>query len=498
MTSHGRRFLLRVGALAATLGLTILAACSSGSTEPNRRAEKSGAASAAASVSASPSPSACPSSYLPPDPKRPKVSLTFRVANDRRTITGVERVVFTPDRPVTEMVFRLWPNGLDHHVGGSLTVSKAQLDGKLVAPVASSAGGRSGTQGTLLSLPLNHTVASGTSIVATLDFTLVLPVPFIDRVGSDGETAWWGTGAPLLAWVRGSGWVRTPAVNTLAELSVAEAADTDITVVAPTADTVVANGVADAPVAVSSSQRSWHFTNPTARDVLVVVGPLQVVRSRVATPDGAVPVTVAQAPRLVGAPDETMEEIRRALPLLVKQYGRFPFASLTVASVPGLFGSGIEYPGMYLLGEDADQSAITHESAHMWFYGMVGDDQALHPWLDEGFATAAEKLVDVELFNGTLALTPDDQQALADTRPVDSPVSAFVGNLVAYDEVVYAKGGAALVEARIAAGAAPYDAAIRCYINAHAWQVTTPADVAAAFKNLPAALTVLRKAGAVH
>jgi hypothetical protein len=449
-------------------------------------------------LSASPSPSACPGSYLPPDPKRPRISLTFAVAGDHRTITGHERVVFSPDQPVTELVFRLWPNGIDHRLGGSLTVSKAQLDGKAVIPATSSAGGRSGTQGTLLSLPLGHTAAAGKSIVATLDFVLVLPVPFVDRVGSNGETAWWGTGAPLLAWVRGLGWVRTPAVNTLAEMSVAETADTDITVTAPKADTVVANGVADKPIVVSPTERRWHFTNPTARDVLVVVGPLQVVTSTVATPEGDVPVTVAQAPRLVGAPDQTMQEIRRALPLLVKHYGRYPFASLTVASVPGLFGSGIEYPSMYLLGEDADQSVVAHESAHMWFYGMVGDDQSLHPWLDEAFATAAEKLVDVELFNGTLALTPDDEHALTSAQPADSPVSAFVGNLVAYDDVVYAKGAAALVKARLAAGAAPYDAAIRCYVNAQAWKVASSADVAAAFKNLPAALAVLRKAGAVH
>jgi hypothetical protein len=483
--------------MVAVLSLTALAACSSGGSGPAAARSRS-AASAAASISPSPSPSACPGSYLPPDPQRPKVSLTFAVADDRRTITGHERVVFTPDAPVTELVFRLWPNGQDHHVGGSLTVSKAQLDGTAVTIRSASAGGRAGTQGTLLSLPLGHTAPAGKQIVADLDFTLVLPVPFIDRVGSDGETAWWGTGAPLLAWVRGSGWVRTPAVNTLAEMSVAEAAATDVTVVAPTVDSVVANGVATKPVVVSPTRRSWHFTNPTARDVLVVVGPLQVITASVATPDGSVAVTVAQAPRLAGAPAQTMQEIQRSLPLLVKQYGKYPFASLTVASVPGLFGSGIEYPGMYLLGEDADQSVVSHESAHMWFYAMVGNDQSLHPWLDEGFATAAEELIDVELFKGTLALTPADKQALADPRPADSPVSAFVGNLVAYDTVVYEKGSAALVQARIDAGPAAYDAALRCYLNANAWKVATPAQVATAFKKLPAALAVLRKAGAVH
>ncbi|MCW2548695.1 MAG: putative alanine aminopeptidase [Mycobacterium sp.] len=487
--------MLRAGALAAALSLLALAACSGSKGAPALRPTGSGRTAAA---SISPSPSACPSSYLPPDPHRPIVDLQFPVGADHRTIAGRERVVFTPDQPISELVFRLWPNGVQYHVGGSLTVSAAQVDGHDVTLGASSGGGRPATQGTILSLPLGHESPAGKSVTAILNFTLVLPVPFIDRVGSDGETAWWGSATPMLAWVRGSGWVRTPAYNTLAEMSVAEAASTEITVIAPKADTVIANGKSSDPVSVSSTQRSWHFSNPVARDVMVVVGPLQVISQVVATPAGDVTVRVAQAPRLTGAPDETMEEVRRALPLLVKHFGPYPYATLEIASVPGLYGSGFEYPGMFLLGEDADQSVITHESAHMWFYGMVGDDQSLHPWLDEGFATASEQLVDVELFNGQLALTPDAQQALADKRPVDSPVSAFVGNVLGYDQIVYTKAAAALVDARLKAGAAKYDAAVDCYLNANAWQVATPADVATAFKNVPIASSILRAAGAIH
>lgn len=492
--------------MAAALSLIALAACSGGSKAPaapgsSHRSSPAAPVSVSSSPSASPArsvvaPSPCPSSYEAPDPRRPQVTLRFTVGQDRRTIAGQERVVFTPDQPVTELVFRLWPNGVDRHVGGSLTVSAARLDGRAVTPQPTSAGGRAGTQGTLVSLPLGHTSAAGTAIVATLDFTLLLPVPFVNRLGSDGQTAWWGSGAPLLAWVRGSGWVRTPAVDSLAEMSVSEAAATDVTVIAPNSDSVIANGLASTPVSVSSTQRSWHFVNPEARDVLVVVGPLQVVSSTVATQAGPVTVRVAQAPHLVGSPDQTMQELQRALPLLVEHYGPYPFSTLSVVSVPGLYGSGIEYPGMYLLGEDADQSVVSHESAHMWFYGLVGDDQSLHPWLDEAFATAAEQLVDVELFHGTLALQPAAEQALTDTRAVDSPVSAFVSDPLSYDGIVYTKGAAALVKARIAAGAAPYDAAIRCYLNANAWKVATPAKVALALKSLPAALAVLRKAGA--
>ena len=30
---------------------------------------------------------------------------------------------------------------------------------------------------------------------------------------------------------------------------------------------------------------------------------------------------------------------------------------------------------------------IAHELAHMWWYALIGSDQARSPWLDEGFAT---------------------------------------------------------------------------------------------------------------
>ena len=424
------------------------------------------------------------------------MNLTFSVGADHKTITGHERVVFTPDKPVTELVYRLWPNGRDHRLGGWLAVTKAQVEGHAVVPAFAVAGGRPGTQGTLLSLPLGRTAAAGEHLVSELDFTLRLPVAFIDRVGSDGRTAWWGTGFPLLAWVRGSGWVRTPGSSTLAEMAVSEAASVDVTVTAPAADTVLANGISSPPVAISGARRSWHFTSPTARDVVVAVGRFSVLTSSIATSAGPVPVRIGIGPGLSLSAQQVLLQLQRALPIEVARYGPYPFPTLTVADLPGLSGTGIEYPGMFLLGDIGDPSVTTHELTHMWFYGLVGDDQELHPWLDEAFATFGEQIIDAEIYGGTVE--NPDPAAATDPRPVDSPVSAFEQDQNAYDDVVYFKGALALVRARQAAGTAAFDAALRCYVSARAWTVATPADVAAAFSKLPAALAVLRAAGAIR
>ncbi|HEX4019272.1 MAG TPA: M1 family aminopeptidase [Frankiaceae bacterium] len=423
--------------------------------------------------------------------------LTFSLAADHRTVTGHERVVFTPDQPVSELVYRLWPNGRDHFLGGSLAVTNAEVAGRVVAPTWTSAGARAGTQGTLLTLPLAHRVTAGQSVTSDLDFTLKLPAPFIDRVGSNGETAWWGTAAPLLAWVNEVGWVRTSGSSTPAEMAVSEDAQLDLTVIAPAADTVLANGLSDPPVAVAADRRSWHFTSPNARDVSVAVGQFQVLAATVKTPDGPVTVRIGKSPKLDLSNRQVLEQVAHALPLLVRHFGPFPFSSLTLVSLPDLGGTGIEYPGMTFLGQDADQSVTTHELAHMWFYGLVGDDQELHPWMDEAFATAAEQIVDDELYGGT-ATVDGSATGGADPRPVDLPVSAFEHDLPGYDTVVYFKGADALIASRQASGAATFDAALRCYVNANAWKVAYPADFARAMSKLPRAMAILRQAGAIH
>jgi hypothetical protein len=117
---------------------------------------------------------------------------------------------------------------------------------------------------------------------------------------------------------------------------------------------------------------------------------------------------------------------------------------------------------------------------------MVGDAQSRDPWLDEAFASFAEQLVDSD----------PDQQGAGQSRQVGKGINDFPSDN-AYYTTVYGEGAAALHRARAAGGAAKFDAALRCYVNANAWRIARPKDVAAALASLPAALKVLRQAGAI-
>ena len=163
-------------------------------------------------------PSDCPTSYAPPDPRRPRIGLTFDVSADLSTVRGTEDVDFVPDLPVREMVFRLTPNGpTSARTGTSLRVTRAEAAGRRADARFERAGADPATQGGLLVIPLGRPVPAGQRVHARIEYTLTLGRAGFERYGHDRRVAWWGTGQPLLAWERGVGWHREPLLSFIGE-----------------------------------------------------------------------------------------------------------------------------------------------------------------------------------------------------------------------------------------------------------------------------------------
>jgi hypothetical protein len=186
-------------------------------------------------------------------------------------------------------------------------------------------------------------------------------------------------------------------------------------------------------------------------------------------------------------PDELLGQTLESIGHLESFLGDFPYETQTVALLPD-YGGGIEYPGLIFEATPSPQ-VLVHELAHMWFYGMVGNSQFRDPWLDEGLASWAEAVVD-----GGSGLVASDGLDLE--GPVGGSMADYRTN-EAYFGLVYDKGGAALLAAREAVGPPAFDAAIRCYIDANAWSIATPRDLATALADLPAAVAPLTDAQAL-
>nr|WP_281372176.1 M1 family aminopeptidase [Modestobacter versicolor] len=440
---------------------------------------------APASTAPVPSPptgaTGCPTERAAPDPDRPVVDLEFSLADDLRTVTGTETVVFTPDLPTDELVFRLVPNGPDATaLGNQLTVDSVRGDD--VARGGYEEAGATAPGG-LYVVELADRLAAGESTEVELDFSLSLGGGGFERLGTAQDVSWFASGAPLLAWEPGVGWARDPFVALTGETASSPVSDTTISVEAPAALTVLMTGDQDEPSRPRDGRRTWTSHEPVARDVSVAVGSFTTAETQA----GGVRVTTGVLPGSGLDPARQAQATGEAIEQLSARFGAFPYATLTVPWLPDL-GGGIEYPSSILMATD-DEVVLVHEVAHMWFYGMVGDSQFRDPWLDESFASYAESVA------GDLA-PARVSRLLALEGDVGGSMASFPDDR-SYVTTVYGKGAAMLLTAREQAGAEAFDAAVRCYVDATAWSIATPDDVAAALADLPAALAVLQQAGAL-
>ncbi|MBL8623407.1 MAG: ERAP1-like C-terminal domain-containing protein [Myxococcales bacterium] len=183
----------------------------------------------------------------------------------------------------------------------------------------------------------------------------------------------------------------------------------------------------------------------------------------------------------------------------------YPFAKLDLVTIPRTAGFGaMENPGLVTFGETllllGEQATVrqrydalggaAHELAHQWFGDLVTMAWWDDLWLNEGFATWMEAKVlaaldptsEVDLgleWQRESALVAD---RLVSARRVRQPIAGADDVVTAFDGITYAKGAAVLTMIERWIGPAPFQAAVRAYLAAHARGNATSADFIAALE----------------
>lgn len=74
--------------------------------------------------------------------------------------------------------------------------------------------------------------------------------------------------------------------------------------------------------------------------------------------------------------------------------GDYPYNQVTAVDGTISAGGGMEYPNVTVIGNAYSDSelevVIVHEVGHNWFYGILGSNERVHGWMDEGLNTANE------------------------------------------------------------------------------------------------------------
>jgi hypothetical protein len=81
--------------------------------------------------------------------------------------------------------------------------------------------------------------------------------------------------------------------------------------------------------------------------------------------------------------------IHKALQYYSDHTGYYPYAHCTVVKGSLKAGGGMEYP-MITVVNDLEEGVIVHEVGHNWFYGIIGSNERMYPWMDESINTYFE------------------------------------------------------------------------------------------------------------
>jgi hypothetical protein len=171
--------------------------------------------------------------------------------------------------------------------------------------------------------------------------------------------------------------------------------------------------------------------------------------------------TIVRLYHLPGYPASTvMRYATDAIGHMSRLAGAYPYRTFTVAQHAG--GTGMESPQLiWIQGGLSGRHLhwlVYHETAHQWFYGLVGSDQAYQPFADEAAADHLARTAS-GLWRGSLC--PTDRLDLSIYRYTDA----------CYFEIIYVQGSLLLDTVRARMGTASYWRAVRDYIADHRYGI---------------------------
>lgn len=183
-----------------------------------------------------------------------------------------------------------------------------------------------------------------------------------------------------------------------------------------------------------------------------------------------------------------LQYARQALETYSALYGEYPYPNYAVCCARFPFG-GMEYPALSLIDahyfsegqQDSLELVVAHETAHQWFYALVGSDQYRQPWQDEALCEYAMlRYVKARYGAGSYAtlkvyrVDAPMRESIPGTVTPGSPIDYF-SSLNDYAAVVYGRGAALLLalDEMLPGGA---DGFLRAYAERFAFRLITRED----------------------
>ena len=204
----------------------------------------------------------------------------------------------------------------------------------------------------------------------------------------------------------------------------------------------------------SGPNLTWHFYAPRVHDFMWAADP-NYTHDKLVTENG---ITLhhlyVDGPETKNTWPELKAYTAKAIKYFSENYGAYPYKQYSV--IQGGDG-GMEYPMATLITGHRPMASLVgvmmHELAHSWFQGVLGSNESLYPWMDEGFTSFASNRNMATNFHKTPPESPLKGSYLSYERLVKSgleePLSTHSDHFhtnMAYGVAAYSKGALFLAQ----------------------------------------------------
>ncbi|MET1008266.1 MAG: aminopeptidase N [Propionibacteriaceae bacterium] len=279
-----------------------------------------------------------------------------------------------------------------------------------------------------------------------------------------------------------------------------------ISVLAPTAWTVVSNGSVTSQTEVAGGFTQWDFATTQRISTYltaVVAGDYTRVDSSYASTGGEVAMSIFCRESLKGDldPDRIFATTTSGFEVFEEKFGYpYAFGKYDQVFVPEYNGGAMENAGCVTLRDDyifrsrvtaasyeARDNTILHELSHMWFGDLVTMTWWDDLWLKESFAEFASHFSlsqsgeDPDHPWATFCNSRKNWAYRADQLPSTHPIAADMVDLEAvelnFDGITYAKGASVLRQLVAFVGLDAFLSGVRAYFAEHAYGNTELTDL---------------------
>jgi hypothetical protein len=255
-----------------------------------------------------------------------------------------------------------------------------------------------------------------------------------------------------------------------------------------------AQEVAAASGASATGEKTWRFKMKNSRDFSWASSPAFILDGvKINLPSGKKSLALSAYPVESDGNDawgRSTEYVKACIEHYSEKWFEYPYpAAVNVAGNEG----GMEYPGIVFCSWESkgkDLWGVTdHEFGHIWFPMIVGSNERLFAWMDEGFNTFINSLSTEAFNNGEYKEEPMNLHHYAEsfTRPdletiMSSPDNMKEANI---GMLCYFKPSSGLIILREQIlGKERFDIAFKTYIERWAYKHPTPDDFFRSMENV--------------